>query len=252
MASAADHSAAFRGHSMIERAYEGARRGTFEPNARRDVDEAAGQQAERLVRDQLRAAVSAAQMVGMATRQACGNPNRPGTDSPSSIASHQIPWPSSTMRKSARSVSSARASHSNHETGTDSLRPSRRSTRSHSRLISTAAAAGNLSSWLIEELIPGPQQQLAVRDDDAAESLDLARSVPPVDSKADRLEPEHCLPIARRNVDVRCLEARSIFLRIEVEPVWPEPMDGWHAYPADHVGGMASMPLGAYAGLISC
>jgi hypothetical protein len=81
----------------------------------------------------------------------------------------------------------ARASHSNHETGTDNLRPSRRSTRSQSRVHSTAAADGYLSRWVIEELIPEPQKQLAVRDDDAAQSLDLARSVASVDPKADDL-----------------------------------------------------------------
>ena len=42
---------------MIERAYEGAMGGALGPNARRDVDETAGQQAERLVRNRLRAAL---------------------------------------------------------------------------------------------------------------------------------------------------------------------------------------------------
>ena len=42
---------------MIERAYGGADRGTFEPNARGDIDETAGRKAERLVHDRLRAAL---------------------------------------------------------------------------------------------------------------------------------------------------------------------------------------------------
>ena len=186
------------------------------------------------------------------TCQACGNPNSPGTDRPSSIEFHQMPWPSSTIRKSARSTSSARASHSNHDTGTDSLRPSRRSTRSHSLLTSTVAADGNLSSWVIEELIPGPQQQPPVGDHDATNSLDLAGSVPPVDSKADRLKPEHGLPIARCDVDVWCLEARPILLRIEEEPVRPEVMDRRHAHLADWVGGVRSRQGSAYQGLTRC
>jgi len=87
------------------------------------------------------------------------SPKSPGTDTPSSRCSHQMPWPSSMIRWSARCSSLASASHSNH---------------------ATDAASGHLSGRLIEELIPLPQKAFAVRGDYAPDSLDLSGSVPPV------------------------------------------------------------------------
>src|SRR3954453_2852916 len=140
------------------------------------------------------------------------------------MAFHQIPWPCSMISKSARSVSVAPFSQSNHSTGTASCRPSRRSTRSHSWSTSTAAAAGNLSRRFFEELIPGPQKEFAIRYDDPADSLDFARIVPMVGSQAGRREPEDrpCLP--GLHMDVRSLVGCSILVRVEVEAIGPEPV----------------------------
>src|SRR3954466_12307622 len=163
---------------------------------------------------------------------------------------HQIPWPSSMISKSARSESVAPFSQSNHATGTDSCRPSRRSTRSQSWSTSTAAADGNLSGWFFEELIPGPQEELAARDDDASESLELARILWRVPPQTNRGEPEDRSALSGLDVDVRSLVRRSVLVRVEVEAIGSEPVDRRNAYLVDRLDGSASVARDAYRGLI--
>src|SRR4051812_3479600 len=165
------------------------------------------------------------------------------------MAFHQIPWPSSMISKSARSLSVAPFSQSNHSTGTESCRPSRRSTRSHSWSTSTEAADGNLSRWFFEELIPGPQKEFAVRYDDPPDSLDLARIVPMVRAQADWCEPEDRSCLSGLDVDVWSLVSRSVLVRVEEEAVGPEPVDRRHAYLADSIDGSATVASGPYLGL---
>src|SRR4051812_15482934 len=165
------------------------------------------------------------------------------------MAFHQIPWPSSMISKSARSLSVAPFSQSNHSTGTASCRPSRRSTRSHSWSTSTAAADGNLSRWFFEELIPGPQKEFAVRYDDPPDSLDLTRIVPMVGAQTHRREPEDRSSLPRLDMDVRSLVSRSVLVRVEEEPVGPEPVDRRHTYLVDSLDGNASVTRDVYPGL---
>src|SRR5450759_363547 len=138
---------------------------------------------------------------------------------------------------SARCSSLASASHSNHATGTESSRPSRRATCRRARSTATDAASGYLSGRLIEELIPLPQEASAIGGDDAPDTLHLSGSVPPVVAKTDRAKPEDRPSMRRLGVDVGWL-VRSLFLvREEPEAVRPEAVDGWH-------GDLAKRPAG--------
>jgi hypothetical protein len=47
-------------------------------------------------------------------------------------------------------------------------------------------------------------------------------------------------------VDVWWFERPAVLVRIEEEPIWPEPMDGRHACLADRRGGVASMTVEPY------
>lgn len=47
---------------------------------------------------------------------------------------------------------------------------------------------------------------------------------------------------------MRRLARLLVLVGEEVEPVWAEPMDRWHAYPADQIDGAASIALMAHRG----
>lgn len=96
---------------------------------------------------------------------------------------------------------------------------------------------------------PMPQQQFAVHLDQLPNLMDLSRSVSPRIAQADRLQPERSRSGARADVDVGCLEAVAVFVRVEVAPVRAEAMNDGHADLGDRVGGRPSSPGALHSGL---
>ena len=65
--------------------------------------------------------------------------------------------------------------------------------------------------------------QILVRDDDPTDPADLPLSVSLGVSDPDWQQPERSRAGSRLHVDVRCLEAFPVLLRVEIEPVRTEP-----------------------------
>jgi hypothetical protein len=81
---------------------------------------------------------------------------------------------------------------------------------------------------MIEELIPTPQELIAVDENDAADLLYFAWSVTPGISQSDWRQPELRSALARPDMDVWWLVRLAVLVRVEVEPVRPEAVNDWH------------------------
>jgi hypothetical protein len=91
-----------------------------------------------------------------------------------------------------------------------------------------------------------PQHHVSAPDHDPLDAFDLAPSVSPCVTEADWRQPKGRDPTVRPHVDVWWFERPAVLVRIEEEPIWPEPMDGRHACLADRRGGVASMTVEPY------
>src|SRR3990172_2003057 len=165
--------------------------------------------------------------------QTWGSPNSPGTETPSSNCSHQIPWPPSMIRWPARSSSLASASHANQFSGTDSSRPSMNLTDRRARSTETDAASGYRSGRLAEELMRLAQELLAIGGDDSPNTVQFAGIVPPMVTHADWAKPEDRPPVPGLDVDVLGFVRRLVLVGEEPEPVRTKAVNRGHADLAD-------------------
>ena len=197
-------------------------------------------------RDRFAGRAGASPMTGTRSPQTWGRPSRPGTESPSSSCSHQIPSPSSMISRSARCSALASSSHAYQDVGIVISRPSLMVTRRRPPSTTAALARGRVSGEVIEVLMPAPQHHVATPDHDPSDAFDLAGSVPPSVSQAHGRQPEDGCSVTRPDVNMWRLAGLLVLVRKEGEPIRPQLIDGWHAHLADWLGGAVSMPLGAY------
>ena len=104
----------------------------------------------------------------------CGRPSRPGTDSPSSSSSHQIPRPPSMILKSACWSALALSSHGYQDRGTLTSRPSVNATWSRSASTETVDASGR-ASGVVGDPTSAPHASATRRRD--AERLGIQYSI---------------------------------------------------------------------------
>jgi len=117
----------------------------------------------------------------------------------------------------------------------------------------TAVARGRADGLpTTEECVPTPNDELLMLFDDPLDSSYVASIVVSDESWSDGEQPELGVPIGGLDVDVWRLADPLVFVREEVEPVWPDSKDGRHGVhhmkSADRLDGNGIVTLAASPG----
>ena len=141
----------------------------------------------------------------------------------SSMASQWMPIPPPIGSQSLRCCGVADRSRGNHTKGTDTVRPSSRTTVSEWSELDTSTARASLLSTKVG--IPLLQEEISILQHELANCCELVTSKATIRRQCHRIEPELRVMPSVRYMNVWRL---SIFQAVEEEPVAADPEQRWH------------------------
>jgi hypothetical protein len=149
--------------------------------------------------------------------------NRLATEISSSIASQWSPTPPPIASHRLRCAGVASSRRGNHTKGTDTIRPSSKTTVSESSEHDASTANASLVST--ETGIPFLHQEFSTLFHELSNLRQFVAPKTSVRRQRDRIEPELRVPPGVRDVNVRRL---AVLQTVEEEPVAADPQQGWH------------------------